>query len=70
MIYIIVILVIALVLFFVYNKSTFIDQMSSTFTCDEKPYPQGNVPGSYLGLTPSERSGLLKRFINNNPNLT
>jgi hypothetical protein len=29
--------------------------------------PQGKIPGSYLGLTPSEKEGLLKKFIENSP---
>ena len=37
---------------------------------DNREYPEGKVPGSYLGLTTAERNNLLTRFVNNNPNLT
>ena len=33
-----------------------------------REYPQGKVPGSYLGLTNAEKEGLLTNFILDNPN--
>ena len=35
---------------------------------ENRVYPSGNVPGSYLGLTEAERNGLLKDFIMNDRN--
>jgi len=36
---------------------------SCDFTNENRPYPSGKVPGSYLGLSPQERETLLKRFV-------
>jgi hypothetical protein len=35
---------------------------------DNRQYPEGKVPGSYLGLSTAERDNLLTKFVNNNPN--
>ena len=36
---------------------------------NDRQYPEGKVPGSYLGLNRAERAELLRRFVSNNPNL-
>ena len=33
---------------------------------DNRQYPEGKVPGSYLGLNQSERDGLLTKFVMDN----
>ena len=49
-----------------HKKSNF-ETQSVSCNMDDRVYPSGNLPGSYL----YERNGLLKRFIQNNPsNLT
>jgi hypothetical protein len=34
-----------------------------SFTYENRPFPSGNIPGSYLGLSTQERATLLKRFV-------
>jgi hypothetical protein len=34
---------------------------------DNRVYPSGNVPGSYLGLSEQEKETILKRFIEEKP---
>jgi hypothetical protein len=71
---IILILILIVVIFF--NKSTFIDQIvnqnynSTGCTRENRSFPSGHLPGSYLGLTKAEQANILKKFIENNPNLT
>ena len=54
------------------TKDTFIDSLLNDnyskrgCTRENRYYPTGKIPGSYLGLTEAERQGLLKDFINNN----
>ena len=72
------VIIIALFSFIIYNysKSSFkftqIDKQvysnesipkSCDFTDESRPYPSGNVPGSYLGLSPQEKETLLIRFV-------
>jgi hypothetical protein len=58
------------------TKSTFIDDIMATnynsvgCTSENRSFPSGHIPGSYFGLTKSEKQDLLKNFINYNPNLT
>jgi len=35
---------------------------------DNRQYPEGKVPASYMGLNQYEREGLLTKFVNNDPN--
>ena len=64
-----IVFVLMIVTLFVFtNKSTFMEMNYGSCTRDNRNYPQGKVPGSYLGLTPSEREGLLVNFILNDPN--
>jgi hypothetical protein len=77
MIYVILIVLTVLVaVCLINNKSTFIDQIvndnytSTGCTREDRSFPSGHIPGSYLGLTKAERENLLKKFIENNPNLT
>jgi len=37
---------------------------------ENRVYPSGRVPGSYLGLTDAEKNGLLKEYIKNNKYIT
>jgi hypothetical protein len=68
-------LLLVTILFLVFNgKSTFDGAYSTTYSnsgCEQndRQYPEGNIPGSYLGLNKYEQEGLLKNFIMNNPNL-
>ena len=39
---------------------------SAECTRENRAYPSGKVPGSYLGLTQAERDNLLRDFIDNN----
>ena len=63
---IVVIVVIGIALFTV--KSTFTvyndTYESNGCTQDNRTYPSGNVPGSWLGMTTAEKNNL-KNFINN-----
>ena len=72
---IIVVILIAILLYFV-TKSKFNDDILKTnydnngtnvpscnFQYETRVYPSGNVPGSYLSLSKSEKEMLLKRFI-------
>lgn len=34
---------------------------------DNRQVPEGNVPGSYLGLSDVEKNQLLRNFVNDNP---
>jgi hypothetical protein len=61
-----ILMIITLVVFT--NKSTFMEMNYGSCTRDNRNYPQGKVPGSYLGLSQSEREGLLVNFILNDPN--
>ena len=66
-----VVLVIVIIVL-TYTKSTFIDDILTNnygnCTRDNRSYPQGKVPGSYMGLTPAEREGLFVNFVLNDPN--
>lgn len=66
-----VVLVIVIIVL-TYTKSTFIDDILTNnygnCTRDNRNYPQGKVPGSYMGLTPAEREGLFVNFVLNDPN--
>ena len=64
-------IIIVVVLIIVYTKSPFEniksllnDNYNSRCTVENRQYPQGNVPGSYLGLSDAEKNNL-KLFINN-----
>jgi hypothetical protein len=64
-----IVFVLLIVTLFVFtNKSTFMEMNYGSCTRDNRNYPQGKVPGSYLGLTPAEKEGLLVNFILNDPN--
>jgi hypothetical protein len=38
-------------------------QNDCSFTKENRIYPSGNIPGSYLGLSPQEQEMLLPEFI-------
>ena len=72
----IIIVIIAVIGFFLLSKSKFTDDILNTnytnngtstpscdFSIEERIYPSGNIPGSYLGLNESEKITLLKKFI-------
>jgi hypothetical protein len=74
-----IILIIALILYFLYFRSNFgnivpedtDDDLLNKYQCSQedpvitnRPYPSGNVPGSYLTLTGAEKKKLLTKFIN------
>ena len=51
------------------NGNVFLSNTYANEGCGEiREYPQGKVPGSYLGLTNAEKEGLLTNFILDNPN--
>ena len=68
-----ILIIIAVFSFLIYNssKSSFNETVYSNestpkscdFTNESRPYPSGNVPGSYLGLSPQEKEMLLIRFV-------
>ena len=66
-----IVLVIVIILL-TYTKSTFIDDILTNnygnCTRDNRHYPQGKIPGSYLTLTKPEREGLFVNFVLNDPN--
>ena len=68
--FVIALMIVTLVIFT--TKSTFIDDILKnnygSCTRDDRNYPQGKVPGSYLTLTPAEKNNLFVQFINNDPN--
>jgi hypothetical protein len=45
----------------VYNNED--EPKSCDFKTETRPYPSGNLPGSYLGLSPAETNTLLMKFI-------
>ena len=66
-----------LVLVFFVQKSGFVGTINSILndnynnqgcSMENRVYPSGKIPGSYLGLTQAERDNLLKLFINDNKN--
>ena len=63
-----------ILLFFISQKSGFTNFiLNDNYTnkgcsSENRVYPSGNVPGSYLGLTEAEKNGLLKDFIMNDKN--
>ena len=72
---IIAVLIVIYMLFYKSNFNNIEMQMSQNYSTpgncirNDREYPEGNIPGSYLGLNRWERAELLKRFIDNNPNL-
>ena len=50
------------------NGNVFLSNTYSKGCGEIREYPQGKVPGSYLGLTNAEKEGLLTNFILDNPN--
>jgi hypothetical protein len=68
---------IILIALYMFNKSKFQDTslilntqysndkepQSCNYTKENRTYPSGKFPGSYLVLTPSERKMLLMRFL-------
>lgn len=74
-----IILTIAIILILLYFRSNFgnivaedtSDTLLNKYQCSQedvdivnRPYPSGNVPGSYLTLTEAEKAKLLTKFIN------
>jgi hypothetical protein len=66
----IILVIYLLYLYFRFNKKSsfnFEVYSNQNQSCDldisTRIYPSGNVPGSYLGLTPQERETLLIKFI-------
>ena len=65
---------ILLVIVFFVQKSGFIADIANInynnqgCSRENRVYPSGNIPGSYLGLTQAEKNGLLKEFIMNDRN--
>jgi hypothetical protein len=66
-----------LILLFFFQKSGFVSNINYILNgnynnngCsrENRVYPSGKIPGSYLGLTQAERENLLKLFINDNKN--
>jgi hypothetical protein len=70
---IIIIIIIVVVGFFLISKNKFTELKSYSnngtnipscnFNYENRVYPSGNIPGSYLGLNSSEKEMLLKKFI-------
>lgn len=67
-----VVVLVIIVIILTYTKSTFIDDILTNkygnCTRDNRNYPQGKIPGSYLGLTRAEKEGLFVNFVLNDPN--
>ena len=73
--FIIIGVVLIVILFYFVTKSKFNDDILKTnygngtnvpscdFQKEARVYPSGNIPGSYLMLTESEKKMLLKKFI-------
>ena len=81
----IIIVILIAILFYFVTKSKFNDDILKTnydnngtnvpscnFKNENRVYPSGNVPGSYLSLNDHEKEMLLTRFIDysNSPNST
>ena len=70
------VLAVVLILIFVVfvQKSGFVADIANInynnqgCSMENRVYPSGKIPGSYLGLTEAERNGLLKDFIMNDRN--
>ena len=80
MYYIYLILLLIILIVYLLSKSSFGNTsgitsiLKNTYTnCEQnelsdttdRVYPSGNIPGSYLGLSPGEKQELLKRFVEN-----
>jgi len=39
------------------------EPQSCNYSQEDRIYPSGNIPGSYLGLSPSEDKMLLERYV-------
>jgi hypothetical protein len=73
-----VLAVVAILIFVVFvQKSGFVGTINNILndnynnqgcSMENRVYPSGKIPGSYLGLTEAERNGLLKDFIMNDRN--
>ncbi len=70
--YIVLLVVLLLIALFSYTKSGFIDNilLNNYGSCnrENRSYPSGRVPGSYLTLTEPEKKGLFINFVLNDPN--
>ena len=78
-----IILIVFAILYF-HSKSQFTDDILNTnytnngtdipscnYTVNERrPYPSGKIPGSYLGLSPSEKEMLIVKFMDYNGSLS
>ena len=67
------IFVVGIILFLYFRRNTFGGVIETRYlNCDLQNNvltPRGKLPaGNYLGLTQSERNGLLKKFINDHEN--
>lgn len=67
LIILVIFLVIILVIILVFKSSNFTSLYPQDCKKNDRPYPQGKVPGSYLGLNKFETDGMLTKFINNAP---
>jgi hypothetical protein len=71
----VILLVVLIILYAYLKKSTFINQIvkdvykpeDCSYVENNRVYPSGHVPGSYLGLSEQEKEYLLKRFIDEKP---
>jgi len=71
----VILLVVLIILYAYLKKSTFINQIvkdvykpeDCSYVENNRVYPSGHVPGSYLGLSEQEKETLLKRFIDEKP---
>ncbi len=58
------------IVFMLVTCSKFTNITDTYSGCDYKsnslPFPSGNLPGSYLGLSSKEKDELLRRFIEEN----
>ena len=63
----IILLIILIIINVNYNVSSFTSLYPQGCKKNDRTYPEGKVPGSYLGLNKFESGGLLTKFINNSP---
>jgi hypothetical protein len=65
-------ILLAVAVYFIYQRSPFIGDILNnnygTLGCshNNRQQPEGNVPGSWLGLNKSEQQQLLTKFVNDN----
>ena len=60
---VLMIVVLLSLILFISIKSTFETLLVDSYSCNTLPYPSGNVPGNYLGLSDIQKQELKRKFV-------